>query len=34
MVDVPKDNVDLLLQGVREDNYTLVKSEDDVVRKK
>ncbi|MEW8507925.1 MAG: cation:proton antiporter [Candidatus Thiodiazotropha sp.] len=34
MVDVPQDNVDLLLQGVRQDNYTLVKSEDDVVRKK
>ncbi|MES9968665.1 MAG: cation:proton antiporter [Candidatus Thiodiazotropha sp.] len=34
MVDVPKDSVDLLLQGVRQDNYTLVKSEDDVVRKK
>jgi glutathione-regulated potassium-efflux system protein KefB len=34
MVDVPQDNVDLLLQGVRQDNYTLVKSEDDVVLKK
>jgi glutathione-regulated potassium-efflux system protein KefB len=34
MVDVPQDNVDLLLQGVRQDNYTLVKSEDDEVRKK
>jgi glutathione-regulated potassium-efflux system protein KefB len=34
MVDVPKDSVDLLLQGVRNDNYTLVKSEEDVVRKK
>lgn len=34
MVDVPNDSVDLLLQGVRQDNYTLVKSEDDVVRKK
>ena len=34
MVDVPKDSVDLLLQGVRQDNYTLVKSEDDVVLKK
>jgi glutathione-regulated potassium-efflux system protein KefB len=34
MVDVPQDNVDLLLQGVRQDNYTLVRSEEDVVRKK
>ncbi|MES9945148.1 MAG: cation:proton antiporter [Candidatus Thiodiazotropha sp.] len=34
MVDVPNDSVDLLLQGVRQDNYTLVKSDDDVVRKK
>ncbi|MBT2969429.1 MAG: cation:proton antiporter [Candidatus Thiodiazotropha sp. (ex Ctena orbiculata)] len=34
MVDVPQDNVDLLLQGVRQDNYTLVKSEEDEVRKK
>ncbi|MES9817005.1 MAG: cation:proton antiporter [Candidatus Thiodiazotropha sp.] len=34
MVDVPKDNVDMLLQGVRQDNYTLVVSEDDKVRKK
>jgi glutathione-regulated potassium-efflux system protein KefB len=34
MVDVPQDNVDLLLQGVRQDNYTLVKSEDDEVWKK
>jgi glutathione-regulated potassium-efflux system protein KefB len=34
MADVPQDNVDLLLQGVRQDNYTLVKSEDDVVVKK
>jgi glutathione-regulated potassium-efflux system protein KefB len=34
MVNVPEENVDLLLQGVRQDNYTLVKSEDDVVMKK
>ena len=34
MIDVPKDNVDLLLKGVRQDNYTLVVSEEDVVRKK
>jgi glutathione-regulated potassium-efflux system protein KefB len=34
MVDIPKENVDLLLQGVRQDNYTLVVSEEDVVRKK
>ncbi|MES9990437.1 MAG: cation:proton antiporter [Candidatus Thiodiazotropha sp.] len=34
MVDVPQDNVDLLLQGVRQDNYTLVKSEEDEVRTK
>ncbi|MEW8026361.1 MAG: cation:proton antiporter [Candidatus Thiodiazotropha sp.] len=34
MVDVPKDDVDMLLQGVRQDNYTLVLSEDDMVRKK
>ncbi|MEW8045261.1 MAG: NAD(P)-binding protein, partial [Candidatus Thiodiazotropha sp.] len=34
MVDVPKDDVDMLLQGVRQDNYTLVVSEDDKVRKK
>ncbi|MCU7931689.1 MAG: cation:proton antiporter [Candidatus Thiodiazotropha sp. (ex Codakia rugifera)] len=29
MIDVPKDNVDLLLQGVRQDNYTLVASDED-----
>jgi glutathione-regulated potassium-efflux system ancillary protein KefC len=29
MIDVPKDSVDLLLQGVRKDNYTLVVSEED-----
>jgi glutathione-regulated potassium-efflux system protein KefB len=34
MIDVPKDNVDLLLKGVRQDNYTLVVSEEDVVHKK
>ncbi|MCU7923423.1 MAG: cation:proton antiporter [Candidatus Thiodiazotropha sp. (ex Dulcina madagascariensis)] len=34
MIDVPKDNVDLLLQGVRQDNYTLVVSEEERVRKK
>jgi glutathione-regulated potassium-efflux system protein KefB len=34
MVDVPVDSVDLLLQGVRNDNYTLVKSQADEVRKK
>ncbi|MCU7875513.1 MAG: cation:proton antiporter [Candidatus Thiodiazotropha sp. (ex Lucinoma borealis)] len=33
MIDVPKDNVDLLLQGVRQDNYTLVVSEEDAQRK-
>lgn len=33
MVDVPKDNVDLLLHGVRQDNYTLVVSEEDTQRK-
>ncbi len=27
MLDVPRDNVDLLLQGVRKDNYELVKDE-------
>ncbi|MET0065590.1 MAG: cation:proton antiporter [Candidatus Thiodiazotropha sp.] len=34
MIDMPKENVDLLLQGVRQDNYTLVVSEEDVLRKK
>ncbi|MET0120884.1 MAG: cation:proton antiporter [Candidatus Thiodiazotropha sp. 6PLUC9] len=34
MIDVPKDSVDLLLNGVRQDNYTLVVSEEDVRRKK
>jgi glutathione-regulated potassium-efflux system protein KefB len=34
MIDVPKDSVDLLLKGVRQDNYTLVVSEEDVVHKK
>ncbi|MCU7916981.1 MAG: cation:proton antiporter [Candidatus Thiodiazotropha sp. (ex Epidulcina cf. delphinae)] len=34
MIDVPKDNVDLLLQGVRQDNYTLVVSEEERVSKK
>ncbi|MES9831608.1 MAG: cation:proton antiporter [Candidatus Thiodiazotropha sp. DIVDIV] len=34
MIDVPKDSVDLLLKGVRQDNYTLVVSEEDVLRKK
>ncbi|MCU7863269.1 MAG: cation:proton antiporter [Candidatus Thiodiazotropha sp. (ex Lucinoma borealis)] len=33
MIDVPKDNVDLLLQGVRQDNYTLVVSEEDAQQK-
>ncbi|MCU7816634.1 MAG: cation:proton antiporter [Candidatus Thiodiazotropha sp. (ex Rostrolucina anterorostrata)] len=33
MIDVPKDNVDLLLQGVRQDNYTLVVSEEDTQQK-
>lgn len=32
MINVPKDNVDLLLSGVRQDNYTLVVSEDEMLR--
>jgi glutathione-regulated potassium-efflux system protein KefB len=34
MIDVPKDSVDQLLKGVRQDNYTLVVSEEDMVHKK
>jgi voltage-gated potassium channel Kch len=34
MIDVPKDSVDQLLKGVRQDNYTLVVSEEEVVHKK
>ncbi|MBW9257561.1 MAG: cation:proton antiporter [Candidatus Thiodiazotropha sp. (ex. Lucinisca nassula)] len=34
MIDVPKDSVDQLLKGVRQDNYTLVVSDKDVLRKK
>jgi glutathione-regulated potassium-efflux system protein KefB len=34
MIDVPKDSVDLLLKGVRQDNYTLVVTEEDVLHKK